>query len=376
MSPALAVAAAWSWRILVVTATLAGLVLVLARFYLPVLPLVFALLLTALLHPLLALLRRLGLPRAPATWLTFLLALLVLAGVGWFVVQRAASSYAQLVGQVDALATELRGYVNRVPGADGIQLAQLQTRAVSWLRSNSGTIANGALAVGAVAGEVLTGVVVMLFLTFYFLDEGDRIWAWVVRLFPQRVQPSVRGAGCRSWHVLSGWVVGTAIIALFHGVVIGLALVLLGVPLAIPLAVLVFIGSFIPIVGALVFGGLAVLVTLVSLGVGPALVVLALLLVENQVEAHLLQPFIVGRAVKLHPVAIVLALTAGGLLGGIFGGILAIPVVACAHAAVKYLTGIEDLDGHPCRGEDDRMAPVTPPHYAPLPLYRTARERR
>ena len=376
MSPGLTVAAAWCWRILVVAATLAGLLLLLARFYLPVLPLIFALLLAALLHPVLAQLRRLGLPRAPATWLTFLLALLVLVGVGWFVGQRAAASYAQLVGQVDVLATELRGYLNHVPGADGIQLAQLQTSVVSWLHANTGTIAHGVLAVGAVAGEVVTGLIVMLFLTFYFLDEGDRIWSWIVRLFPQRVQPSVRGAGYRSWHVLSGWVVGTAIIALFHGVVIGLALLLLGVPLALPLAVLVFIGSFIPIVGALVFGGLAVVVTLVALGPGPALLVLGLLVVENQVEAHLLQPFIVGRAVRLHPVAIVLALTAGGLLGGVFGAVLAIPVVACAHAAVKYLTGVEDIEGHPRSGEVDRMAPEPPPEYAPLPLYRTERERR
>lgn len=194
---------------------------------------------------------------------------------------------------------------------------------------------------------MVTGLLVTLFLTFYFLQEGDRIWSWVVRLLPQAVQPSVRGAGYRSWHVLSSWVVGTAVIALFHGVVVGVSLVLLGVPLAAPLAVLIFVGSFIPIVGSLGFGSLALLVALVSQGWVPALILLAIMLVNSQIEAHLLQPFIVGRAVHLHPAAVVLALTAGGLVGGIFGAIITIPIVASAHAAVKYLTGVEDLHGNP-----------------------------
>ncbi|MDN5764725.1 MAG: AI-2E family transporter [Humibacillus sp.] len=346
-----------------------GLVLLLSRLYLPVLALFFAVLLAALLHPLLVLLRRLRLGRAVATWLTILIALSVLCGVGWFVVQRAATSYAGLLGQLDGLATDLRGYVGQIPGADSLQLEQLQQRAIAWLQQNTSTVASGALTIGTVAGEIVTGLIVMLFLTFYFLDEGDRIWSWMVRLLPENTQPSFRGAGYRSWHVLSGWVVGTAIIALFHGVVIGLTLVLLGVPLAVPLAVLVFIGSFIPIVGALVFGGLTVLVTLATLGVAPALLVLAILLVENQIEAHLLQPFVVGRAVNLHPVAIVLALTAGGLVGGLFGAILIIPIVACLHAAAKYLTGVEDVNGEPRRGAEDRMAPKPPPDFAPLPVY-------
>lgn len=228
---------------------------------------------------------------------------------------------------------------------------------------------SGVVSFGTVLGELLTGLIVTLFVTFYFLQEGDRIWSRVVRLFPQNVQPSIRGAGYRSWHVVSGWVVGTALIALFHGVIVGLTLFFLGVPLAVALAVLVFIGSFIPIIGSFVFGGLAVLVTLVSQGLVPALVVLAVLLIDTQIEAHLLQPFIAGRAVQLHPVAIVLALTAGGLIGGIAGAIIIIPIVAAIHAAVKYLTGVEDLHGNPRRVDADRMAPEPPPEYAPLPLY-------
>ena len=365
----LVIAAAWCWRILIVAVTVLGFVLLAARFYLPVLPFFFALLLAALLHPLLVAMRRLRLPRALATWATIMIALLVIAGVGWFVWARAASSYTQLIGQVDSVASKLRGYLGGIPGADTMQLAQLQQSAVSWLQQHSNTVIGGVLSFGTVLGELLTGLIVTLFLTFYFLQEGDRIWSWVVRLCPSNVQPSIRGAGYRSWHALSGWVVGTALIALFHGVVIGLALVFLNVPLAVALGVLVFIGSFIPVIGSFVFGGLAVLVTLVSQGPVPALVVLALLLIDSEIEAHLLQPFVVGRAVALHPVAIVLALTAGGVVGGIFGAIIVIPIVASVHAAVKYLTGVEDLNGNPRRVDADRMAPVPPCEYAPLPLY-------
>lgn len=370
LAPAsLTIAAAWCWRVLLVAATVVALLLLAARFYLPVLPFVFALLLAALLHPVLTLMRRLHLPRALATAATMLIALLVLCGVGWYVWQRAATSYAQLIGQVDVLGHQLRDVLARIPGADTVQLDQLQQQAISWLQQHTNTLVAGVVNLGTVVGELVTGLLVTLFLTFYFLQEGDRIWNWVVRLLPQDVQPSVRGGGYRSWHVLSSWVVGTAIIALFHGVVVGISLVLLGVPLAAPLAVLIFVGSFIPIVGSLGFGGLAVLVALVSQGWVPALILLTIMLVDSQIEAHLLQPFVVGRAVHLHPVAVVLALTAGGLIGGIFGAIITIPIVASTHAAVKYLTGVEDLYGNPRPSDADRMAPEPPPEYAPLPLY-------
>lgn len=365
----LAIAAAWCWRLLIVSVTFLALVLVFNTLYLVVLPVLFALLLSALLHPLVLLLRRLHFPRALATWGTVIIAFLVLGGIGWFVVQQTAANYTQLVHEVNGLVSRLRTYLDRLPGTNSVQLQQLQQRLVKGLQQHSQSIASGALTVGTVAGELVTGLIVMFFVTFFFLDEGDRMWSWTVRLFPRNVQQSVRGAGYRAWRVLSGWVVGTAIIACFHGVVIGFVLFLLSVPLAVPLAVLVFLGSFIPIVGAFLFGGLAVLVTLITQGVVPALILLIVLVIENQIEAHLLQPFIVGRAVRLHPVAIVLALTGGGLIAGIFGAILAIPVVAAVHAAVKYLTGVEDLHGNSRRVDSDRMAPEPPPEYAPLPIY-------
>jgi predicted PurR-regulated permease PerM len=365
----LAITAAWCWRILIIATTFVALVLLFHKLYLVVLPVSFSFMLAALLHPMVLLLRRWRFPRPLATWGTLVIAFLVLSAIGWFVVQQASADYDRLVSQVDDVFGQLRGYVERIPGTSHIQLQDLQDRALNAFKSHTRTVASGVLTAGTLAGEAVTGLVVTFFVTFFFLDEGDRMWSWTVRLFPHDVQPSIRGAGYRAWNVLSGWVLGTAIIAAFHGVVIGTVLFLMGVPLAVPLAVLVFLGSFIPMVGAVLFGGLAVLVTLLTQGPIAGLVLLVVLLVENQIEAHLLQPFIVGRAVRLHPVAIVVALTGGGLLAGIFGAILAIPIVASAHAAVKYLTGVEDVRGRPRRLEDDRMKPLPPPEYAPLPIY-------
>ncbi|MBG0740661.1 AI-2E family transporter [Paeniglutamicibacter antarcticus] len=365
----LVVAAGWCWRLLVVAGAFLALSALFTKLYLVVLPVFFALLLAALLHPLVALLRRLRFTRPLATWITIVVALVVLGGVGWFVERQASANYASMVNQVEDLFNEAKRYVDVLPGTNSDQLQQLQQQLVDALRKNSQTIASGVITVGTAAVELITGLIVTLFLTFFFLDEGDRIWSWLVRLFPASVQVSVRGAGYRAWHVLSGWVVGTAIIALIHGVVIGLVLFFLGVPLAVPLAVLVFIGSFIPIIGAFLFGGLAVLVALITQGPVAGLIMLAVLIVEDQLEAHLFQPLIVGRAVKLHPVVIVLSLTGGALVAGVFGAILAIPIVASVHASVKYLTGVEDLHGQPRRAGEDRMKPEPPAEYAPLPLY-------
>ena len=251
---------------------------------------------------------------------------------------------------------------------------QLVDGFVSWLQDNRLAVVQDVLAVGRVAAEALTGAVVTVLLTFFFVVDGPRMWGWLVRLVPSPVQGSVNGAGHRAWGVLSGWIRGSAVIAVFHGVVIGLTLWLLGTPLVLPLTVLVFVGSFIPIVGALVFGGLALLVTLLTQGLVPAVIFLVVLLVDDQIEAHVLQPFVVGRTVHLHPVTIVLVLVVGGALGGIIGAILAVPFTAAASASTKYLTGVEDIDGAPLG--DDRLTPMEPPRSAPLPGYGASEDRR
>jgi predicted PurR-regulated permease PerM len=325
-------------------------------------PIVLSLLLAALLkRPTLWLRRRV--PRWLAALLVLLGALVLIAGLGYVISLRVQGQSQELVNQAQDVLSRLQDRVSSLPaiGAGGGSVVQ---RISSYVQAHSSTIVSGAFTAGTYAVEFVTGLVLTFFLTLFWLMDGDRIWAWLVRLFPRRAQPAANGAGHSAFRVLSGWITGTAIIALIHGVVIGLTLWLLGTPLVVVLAVLVFIGSFIPIIGAFVFGGLAVLVTLVTQGLVAAAVLLAVLVVENLLEGHVYQPLIMGRTVRLHPVAILLGLAVGGLVAGIMGAVIAIPLIGAVHAAVKYLTGIEDIDGNPLRDED-RMHPEPPPAVAP-----------
>ncbi len=365
----LAAGAAICWRLLVVGVTFLALVLVINRLTIVVVPLFVAVFFTAMLHRPVTWLREHGLGRMAATWAVLLLALLLLAGVGWLMVAMSSGQASRITSQLDDVTTQLQQFLHQIPGVGGSSgFANTTDRLTSWLQQHRSAVVGGVLTAGRYAGEIATGLIISFFLTYFFLADGDRIWSWLVRLLSADTQPSINGAGHRAFRVLSGWVVGTAVIALFHGVVIGFVLWMLGTPLVVPLAVLVFVGSFIPVVGAVLFGGIAVLVTLVTQGWVSALILLLVLVAENQIEAHLLQPFIVGRAVRLHPVTIVLVLAGAGALAGLIGAIVAVPLVAALHAAVKYATGVEDLHGRPLRDED-RMAPLPPPEAAPLPLF-------
>jgi predicted PurR-regulated permease PerM len=357
----LAVAAAWSWRLLVVGAVVWFAVTFVSRLTVVWVPIVLGLLLAALLKRPTVWLRR-HLSRAASAILVLVAALAVLGGLGFLIGLRVRGQSAQLYDQAQNVLGDLRDRVSSIPGI-GAGSGDVVDRLSSYLSSHSSRIASGAFTVGQYAVELVTGLVLTFFLTLFLLIDGDRMWSWLIRLLPRRAQPGTNGAGHAAFRVLSGWITGTAIIALIHGVVIGITLALLGTPLVLVLAVLVFIGSFIPIVGAFVFGGFAVLVTLVTRGLVAALVLLGVLVVSNLLEGHVYQPLIMGRTVRLHPVAILLGLAVGGVLAGIVGAIVAIPLIGALHSAIKYLTGIEDIDGNPLRDED-RMAPLPPPRVA------------
>lgn len=359
--PALVIAAAWSWRLLAVGAVVWLTVTFVAGLPVVWVPIVLSLLLAALLKRPTLWLRRL-LPRSAAALVVVLGALAAVAGIGYLISLRVRGQSTQLYDQAQTVLAELQQRVTSIPGI-GAGSGDVVSRISSYLESHSSTIVSGAFTVGQDAVDVLTGLVLTFFLTLFLLIDGDRMWSWLVRLLPRRAQPPTNGAGHAAFRVLSGWITGTAVIALIHAVVIGVALQLLGTPLVFVLAVLVFIGSFIPIVGAFLFGGFAVLVTLATQGLVPALVLLAVLIAENLLEGHVYQPFIMGHTVRLHPVAILLGLAVGGLLAGIMGAVIAIPLIGALHAGVKYLTGVEDIDGNPLRDED-RMAPMPPPRAA------------
>ena len=185
--------------------------------------------------------------------------------------------------------------------------------------------------------EVLTGILLAMFTTLFLLYDGKRIWDWTLKLVPAAARPGVAGAGPRAWRTLTAYVRGTVIVALIDAIFIGVGIYFLDVPMAVPLAVFIFLFAFIPLVGAVVSGALAVIVALVTQGVFTAGMVLVVVLAVQQIEGHVLQPFILGRAVRVHPLAVVLSVAGGSLIGGIGGAVVAVPLVAVANTAVGYL---------------------------------------
>jgi predicted PurR-regulated permease PerM len=335
----LAFSSGWAWRLIVVALAAYLLVTeVLDRLTLVVIPLLVALLLSALLHPVNRVVRRLGVHRGLAAGITLLLALALLGGVGAYVVNRAAAQYPQFVTQVSDLVAKAQHWLINGPlHLKPSSVDNIGGKITQYLRARESSIASGAVSAAGTVFEVLTGLILTLFLTFFLLYDGERIWAWLVRFFPDRAGGSVRFAGSQIWRTLTGYVGGTFTVALFHAAAMGTTLAVLGVPLIAPLSLLIFVGSFIPIVGAVVFGGLAVLVALVAKGTVTGLVVLVVLVVENQVESHVLQPLVVGRYVRLHPVAIAVVLTGGAVLAGLPGAIFGVPIVASANAVARAL---------------------------------------
>jgi predicted PurR-regulated permease PerM len=332
--------------LLVAAATLV--VYALLRVEIVVLPVFFALLLSAVLRPPHRLLTRVGVPSALA-------ALLVTVGFVALVVGALVLVIPQFASQVDDLVTSVTQGLDRVTNfvtdlPFGITeqdvngaLGRLEDRLRANLGAISQQVVQGLLLVGTLLAEALLTLVV----TFFFVHDGDRIWRWVVSLMPRRRRAQIREVGDRAWSTLGGYLRGVLFVAVVDSVFIGLGAWIIGVPLVLPIMVLTFIGAFVPIVGATVAGGIAVLVALVSEGPIDALLVLGVVLLVQQVEGNVLYPFIVGRSLELHPVATLLAVTAGGTLAGIIGALLAVPVLAVGWQVIQYLrerTGEDDED--------------------------------
>lgn len=327
--PLLTDLAGWGWRLGLLAVLGWGLLQVAQRVYLVTLPLAAALLLTALLSPLVDNLQGRGLPRPGAVAVTVVGGIIALAAVLTWVVTRA-------VAELPALFTELTNAVQRLPFRS-VLANDWRDQLVAQLQQHRGDLTQGVLSGLLVGAEVLTGLLLTLLLTLILLSDGERMWSWLVGRLPAPAQPRLRQAGRHAYARLSGWVRGTFVIAVFHSVIVAITLFLIGAPLVAPLAILVFLGSFVPIVGSVIFGALAVLVTFAAQGLSPSIVLALVLLVDNQVEAHLLQPFLVGRYVRLHPFVVALVITAGGVLAGLAGALLAVPLTAAAYAALTHL---------------------------------------
>ena len=224
----------------------------------------------------------------------------------------------------------------------GAKLDQLTRRLLNYLAQHKSLVAGTVVTGGRYFLEVLTGLILTVFITFFLLKDGRKIWSWLISgLRPQAHSRAVR-AGDAAWQALTGYIRGTTIVAAIHAIFIGLALWLLGMPLVVPLVLLVFIASYIPLLGILVVGALAILVTLATKGPLAAVILLAVFLAENQIESHLLQPLVVGHIVRLHPLAIIVVLAVGGIVAGIPGAIIAVPAAAVVSYAWPYLHGDHD----------------------------------
>jgi predicted PurR-regulated permease PerM len=325
----LQVVAAWSWRLL-----LTGLVIYLAfrlavALRLVILPLIAALLLAALLQPLAGRLRRRGLSPVLATWCPLLLALIVIAGAITLITNQIANQYPVLFSEVKRTANQLRRSLAGPPfHLNSPRLAVLSQNLLNYISQHKSVVAGTVLTGGKYLTEILAGLVLTLFISFFLMKDGHKIWSWLISGMSPRAQRRMHHAGDQAWRALVNYVHGTVVVAAIHAVILGVTLWLLGVPLLVPLIVLVFLAAFVPILGILIAGGLAILVTLATKGWVAAVILLAVLIVENQIEGHLLQPLVVGRIIRLHPLAIILVLAVGAIVAGIPGAIIAVPVAA------------------------------------------------
>jgi predicted PurR-regulated permease PerM len=339
----LRVAAALGWRGLVVVAALYVIGTAFGYLAEVVIPLAIALLLSALLVPAVTWLHRRGVPRSLATALVLIGGLAAIGGLLYFVVMTfvdgAPALAAQLTTSVDAVINWL---TNGPLHLSEQQLRTLQNEALAVVTSNQQNVTTGAISTATTVGRVLTEMALTIFTVVFFLYDGHGIWQFLLKAVPQGVRNRVDVAGRRGLAALVSYVRATVVVATVDAVAVGVGLAVLRVPLAIPLAALVFLGAFIPIVGAVIAGGVSVLIALAANGPITALIVLAILVGVAQLEGHVLQPLLLGRAVKLHPLAIAVAIATGLVLAGIIGALLAVPLLAVLNSGIRSLRSEAD----------------------------------
>ncbi|HVK25620.1 MAG TPA: AI-2E family transporter [Actinokineospora sp.] len=342
----LRVSAALAWRFLVIIGALYVIIYVLGYFAHVVIPMAIALLLAALMAPGVGKLVQWRVPRPLATAIVMVAGIAVVGGVLTFVITQFSNGLPELQKQVNESLTTIQDWL--ATGPLHLREDQIQTfigNAIEAIKANQSEITSGAITTAATIGEVLTGLLLTLFILIFFLSDGAAMWRFVIRGIPSGVRTRVDIAGRRGFSSLVSYVRATAAVAVFDAVGIGVGLAIIGVPLAIPLAALVFLTAFIPIIGALIAGTVAVLVALVANGFVAALVVLAVVVGIMQIESHVLQPWLLGRAVKLHPLAVVLAIGVGLIAAGIAGALLSVPLLAVLNAGVRSLVSEEaDID--------------------------------
>jgi predicted PurR-regulated permease PerM len=330
-------AAAASWRFVAIAAAAAAVVLALVHLRVVVLPIIVALLASTLLLPVVRRLKQRGVPDALAAGGTMLAAVLLLALIVAAVAPSVADQFGELRPRAEDGARQVTDILAKPPfNLSERELRQNVDEGIERLRSNSGPLTRGVQSGAVLLGEVITGLIIAVLLTFFFLKDGERMWGYLLGLVGRRGRRDADAVGARVYTALAGYVRGIALVGLVDAVLIGLALLVIGVPLVVPIMVITFFAAFVPLIGAFIAGLVAVLIALVSGGVVDALLVLAAVVAVQQVEGHLLYPLLMSRTVNLHPAVIVVALGAGGILAGIVGVFLAVPVAGIVSVVIEY----------------------------------------
>ncbi|QHP89096.1 AI-2E family transporter [Mycolicibacterium monacense DSM 44395] len=338
VSPLVRKAAAWSWRLLIIFGALVAVLWLVARLEIIVVPVALATMLAALLMPAVDFLDRRGAPRGGAVALVLLSGIAVVGGILTFVVSQFVEGMPALGEQVTRSIDGMRRWLVEGPlDLSREQIDNAGNAAIEAVRNNQERLTSGALSTAGTITEIVTGALLVLFTLIFLLHGGRNIFGFITQVFPPDVRDRVRGAGRAGFHSLIGYVRATFLVALVDAIGIGTGLAIMSVPLALPLASLVFLGAFVPLVGAVVTGFLAVIVALLTKGLVYALITLGLILAVQQLEGHVLQPLVMGRAVSIHPLAVVLAIAGGGVLAGIVGALLAVPAVAFLNSAIRVL---------------------------------------
>lgn len=338
VTPLVRKTAAWSWRLLVILGAVVALLWLVKRLELLVVPVALATMVTALLLPAVDFMDRRGAPRGSAVALVLLAGIAIVGGILTFVVTQFIEGAPDLVEQMTRSIDGVRNWLIEGPlHLSREQIDQAGNTAIEALQRNQEQLTTGALSTAGTLTELVTGALLMLFTLIFLLQGGRNIFAFVTKIFPDHVRERVRDAGRAGFHSLVGYVRATFLVALVDAVGIGTGLAIMGIPLALPLASLVFLGAFVPLVGAVVAGFFAVVVALLAKGFVYALITLGLIIAVQQLEGHVLQPLVMGRAVSIHPLAVVLAIAGGGVLAGIVGALLAVPAVAFLNSSARVL---------------------------------------
>ncbi|MCE1177911.1 MAG: AI-2E family transporter [Micrococcales bacterium] len=342
-------ASEWTWRLLLLAAGAIALGYLFRTLSEVIVPMVVALLLAALLKPAH---RRLSavMPKGPAAGLTVLGTIAIVAALLALVGSQVSSQWSSLTTQVLEGVEQVRDWVKTTFGLTDTQFTEYLDKAKQ--AASESNLGDSAAKAGLTATHAIAGLFMALFALFFFLYEGDRMWRWAVRLAPHRARPKVDESGHVAWGQLSAFTRATIMVAAADATGIALGALILGVPFAAGIALIVFLGAFIPIVGALVSGSVAILLALVAKGPVAALIMLGIVIAVQQIESHVLQPFLMGRAVAVHPLAVILAIATGVILGGVVGALVAVPTVAAVNAVAHHL--LDSPESH----DDDTHAPV------------------